>query len=222
MKLLSIETSTQMVSCALGDEKKRIFRFSRNKPRAASTLIGDIKRLMDTHRATFADIDAFVIGSGPGSFTGLRIGYSLVKGFSIGANKPVIELGSFLSIVTQLQSEYTRIAVVSDARRNLFYGASYRIANNKIVRVKKEGLYTPKEFIAHHSDYVFVTYDEHIRQFLNEQGRNLSVHRGCVWPDAEVLITLAGPLYNKKKYVKCDTLKPLYLYPKDCQVKRIK
>ncbi len=219
-RFFAVESSTDRISCAAASEGKEIFRICYTKRQGASGLIVHLHNQLEDHNLTLRDFTAFIVGAGPGSFTGLRISYSLVKGFSFGTNKPAIGVSSFAAIALGLKEEHSRIAVVSDARRGLWYGGAYRVRKGTVARQRKENLYKPEDFIARYRDYLFVTCEEDVKMFLQKSRPRLTVYPECVWPDAARLIDLGVQVYNKKAYGALEKLEPLYIYPKDCQIKR--
>ena len=132
--ILAFETSTATLSVALGTREGKIrelratgaFKHSEN-------LIPLIDRLLKKERLSMADIDAFAIDRGPGSFTGLRIGFSLLKGFLAARKRPCYGAVS-LDMMTHsiVLPEGFRLGVLMDARRDKIYSRFYRF---------KEGLW---------------------------------------------------------------------------------
>ncbi|PJC47821.1 MAG: tRNA (adenosine(37)-N6)-threonylcarbamoyltransferase complex dimerization subunit type 1 TsaB, partial [Candidatus Omnitrophica bacterium CG_4_9_14_0_2_um_filter_42_8] len=89
MKILGIDTSSKFLNIALSENKDIIKEGSYLLDRKhASRLVPKIKELLRKSRVSINKIDAFIIGLGPGSFTGLRIGVSAIKGFCVASEKP--------------------------------------------------------------------------------------------------------------------------------------
>ena len=165
-------------------------------------------------------IDAFVIGSGPGSFTGLRISFSVIKAFMMAKKKPAIAIPSFYSCAYPLRNKADRIAVVSDARRNLIYLSCFRTKNGNLTKEGKEKLITLDELNKIDKKYLLVTYDSHLRDKILSLNSKVNFYSKNVYPKAKYLIPLAELYYNKVKFTALEKLEPLYLHPKTCQVRK--
>lgn len=99
--ILSIETSTDICSVALSDAGKTLMDLEyRGVPQHASRLAPMIKELMDKASMTYRDLDAVAVSSGPGSYTGLRIGASTAKGIAYAAGVKLVAVPT-LSIMAR-------------------------------------------------------------------------------------------------------------------------
>ena len=89
MKILAVDTSAAPVSAALLDSGRLMGEFFLNtKTTHSQTLMPIIESLLETTGTSIKDIDVFAVNSGPGSFTGVRIGVASVKGLTMPLNKP--------------------------------------------------------------------------------------------------------------------------------------
>ena len=90
MKLLAIDTSTDYLSLAIINGDEISARFHKKAEREHSRLLVPmIDKLLKRVRLNLKDIDGFCISIGPGSFTGLRIGVTVVKGLAYSLRKPI-------------------------------------------------------------------------------------------------------------------------------------
>ena len=95
MLLLGIDTSSQAATAALAKDGAIICEYTLNQKKTHSAqLLPMIEQMLKASGYEFSDIDAFACGVGPGSFTGVRIGVTTVKGFAQALNKPVIAADS--------------------------------------------------------------------------------------------------------------------------------
>jgi|GEM_PF-2297170 len=131
--LLAIDTSEAIASAALGaylwSEPKYGLKILASRVSASGSaheqsllLCHDV--LVDAG-VRLSDLSAIIIGNGPGSFTGLRVGYSLAKGLACGLRIPIIECSSFLATAHSAMNagDLRDLIVASDARRgDLFLG----------------------------------------------------------------------------------------------------
>ncbi|MCM8824395.1 MAG: tRNA (adenosine(37)-N6)-threonylcarbamoyltransferase complex dimerization subunit type 1 TsaB [Candidatus Omnitrophica bacterium] len=216
MNLLGIDTSTDMVSLAMMVDNKIILDFNRNQPYGASKAIVYIKKFLNKLSIDLDIFDVFVLGAGPGSFTGLRISFSLIKAFSLALGKPVVKLGSFYSYASQVKHNASKIAIVTDAKRKMVYATTMRIKNGVIVRERREALYSLKDFIKRYRDYLFVTNSEYLRGECKNYG--VEIYPKDIWPNAKELLLLTKEL-SPLEFTPLNRLEPIYVYPQDCQVR---
>ena len=121
MKLASVDTSTFTESVALIEGQT--LRGERNIRRAyghASGLHCDLRELLDEAGWTLEDLDGFVIGIGPGSFTGLRVGMSAVKGLAYALQKPIYGVSAATALLRGIVDDRDALALI-DARRGEVY-----------------------------------------------------------------------------------------------------
>lgn len=121
--ILAIETSTPVCSVALGKGRRSIIE-KRMEGRSVHSerTFEFIKELLDRHSLKVSDLDAVLFSNGPGSYTGLRIGASAIKGLLFQKNIPLYTLPTLLSFAIPLLKEnYPAIHAVIDARREHLY-----------------------------------------------------------------------------------------------------
>ena len=124
MKLASVDTSTFTESVALVDGDALIGE--RNIRRAyghASGLHADLNALLVEAEWSLSDLDGLVIGIGPGSFTGLRVGMAAVKGLAYALDLPLYGVSSAVALLRGLADERDALALI-DARRGEIYAHS--------------------------------------------------------------------------------------------------
>jgi len=122
--VLAIDTTGEFGSIALASERGVLEEVSLESPDGfAHVLFHAIERLLQRHGMRMADIDAFASASGPGSFTGVRVGLVAVKGLAEAAGKKVIAVSN-LQAMAACGSRPLRAAVL-DARRGEVYGGIY-------------------------------------------------------------------------------------------------
>jgi tRNA threonylcarbamoyladenosine biosynthesis protein TsaB len=139
MRLLAIETSSDACSVALQDgdvirEQHRI------EPREHTRiLLPMIRQLLDESGLAAKDLDAVVLGNGPGSFIGMRISASVAQGLCFGAGLPLVPVSSLAAIAAEvIESEGAdMIAVAQDAHMNEVYFATY-LANSRGLPVPQD------------------------------------------------------------------------------------
>ncbi len=139
MKVLGIDTSAVVSACAIceiGEKPKVIAEGSLNtKLTHSQTLVPFMESLLKGANLTLDEIDLFAVSAGPGSFTGLRIGVSAIKGMAFAQNKPVRSVSTLLGIAHNFTVTDAIICAVMDARCNQVYNAMFRVQNGIVMRL---------------------------------------------------------------------------------------
>lgn len=187
--------------------------------RHSSLLIPKIKEMLEKVNFSIGGVDAFVIGLGPGSFTGLRIGVSAVKGFGIATKKPCVGVASIDAIAMNADGEEGIVVPVIDAKRQNVYSAIYKkgVKKSKYLLLKIDELLKktkgPVVFLGDGIDL----YRERIEK---RNKKAVFLGKEYWYPKASNLIRLGLGKLKKHKKTDLSRLNPIYLYPKDCQVRK--
>ncbi|MTI71978.1 MAG: tRNA (adenosine(37)-N6)-threonylcarbamoyltransferase complex dimerization subunit type 1 TsaB [Firmicutes bacterium] len=137
MKVLAIDTSSIVATCAILDDDKLIGEYILNHKRTHSEKIMPIiKELLESCELEVKDIDCFAASIGPGSFTGLRIGVSTIKALAHATEKKVLSVPTIDALAYNIAFHNGLIVPMMDARRDRVYTGIYRWANGdlKIIR----------------------------------------------------------------------------------------
>ena len=138
MRILALESSAKAASAALSQDGKLLGQFFLNTALTHSrTLLPMAEDLLKNAGLTLADVDAVAVAQGPGSFTGVRIGVSAVKGLCWGAEKPAIGVSTLEAMAWngECAGEDTVICCAMDARRSQVYNALFRFEGGKPLRL---------------------------------------------------------------------------------------
>jgi len=136
MKILSLECSASPASvCITEDEKILSSSFINIKMTHSQTLLPMVKNSLDAAGIKLDEIDAFAISSGPGSFTGIRIGIAAVKGLAFKENIPCIGISTLEAMAQIFVNQNAIICAVMDARCNQVYNALFKVENDIITRL---------------------------------------------------------------------------------------
>jgi len=129
--ILAIDTSTDYAEVALElPDGQRSDKVTTEKHSHSSSLVKIIEELLSRERISFSELDAVVIGSGPGSFTGLRIGYAFAKGLSASLKVPLFSYSSFMAAASSAGEGVS--VVFGDARREEVFLGVYRIVEGAL------------------------------------------------------------------------------------------
>jgi tRNA threonylcarbamoyladenosine biosynthesis protein TsaB len=127
MRVLGIDTSTSCGSVGLIDDREIISDYLLNIPVTHSErLLGAVEFVLREAHCSIGNIDGWAISLGPGSFTGLRIGMSTVKGLAYATGKPVAGVPTLDVLASQIAPTPYLICPILDARKQELYTAFYR------------------------------------------------------------------------------------------------
>lgn len=136
MKILSVECSAGPASCAIIDNDTIIASAQVNaKLTHSQTLMPMILNMLNNSCTNLSDIDKIAIAVGPGSFTGLRIGISAVKGLATPNDIPCVAVSTLEAMAYQFLDYDCIVCAVMDARCNQYYNAIFETNNGCITRL---------------------------------------------------------------------------------------
>jgi tRNA threonylcarbamoyladenosine biosynthesis protein TsaB len=164
MLILSIDTSGRNGSIALArtpdspaEEIEAIETIPLTGGTFSAQLVPQIAALLASHGFTKFNIDAFSVASGPGSFTGLRIGLAAVKGLAEILRKPVAAV-SLLELCVFVSGVQGKVMAALDAGRGYVYVGEYEVFSERI-RSPREHMLGSAEFISQARGWTVVTPD---------------------------------------------------------------
>ena len=148
MRILCLECSAKAASCCIAEEGIILGSAFSNVPLTHSqTLMPMVENVLNATRMDMGDIDCFAIAAGPGSFTGIRIGISAVKGMCIAKNKPCIPVSTLSAMAYMHCDKDAVICPVMDARCSQVYNALFRAKDGKITRLCEDRALLASELI---------------------------------------------------------------------------
>lgn len=126
MKILAIDTTAKVSSVSIVSDEKILAEYSVNLNLTHSqTAMFMCENILSCCRLTVADLDAFAVSTGPGSFTGLRIGLAAVKGMAYPFQKPCISVSTLDALAQNLSNFSGYVCAVMDARCRQVYNSIY-------------------------------------------------------------------------------------------------
>lgn len=126
MKVLGIDSSGLVASVAVAEDGILLGEYTTNyKKTHSQTLLPMLDELKKMIELDLSTIDAIAISSGPGSFTGLRIGSATAKGLGLALEKPLVEVPTLEGLAYNLYSRTSLVCPIMDARRNQVYTGIY-------------------------------------------------------------------------------------------------
>lgn len=216
MFILGIDTSAVVCSVGLlSDDTCVASRTVCEGLTHSETLLPLIKEILTEGKVGLSDLDGIAVSHGPGSFTGLRIGISAVKGLSISKNIPCVGVSTLEALaVNAIESEGAVLCPVMDARRGEFYNALFRVENRKIIRLCEDraisGAILSEELKLF--DRVLVLGDG-AEKFVQQNPLYASclVPENCRFQSGESVARLGLEAIKDGKTCTCNELSPRYL-----------
>ena len=136
MKVLAVETSTMAGSVALVDGEELVSEYLLNISITHSErILVAIDHVTRDAKVPIKEVDGFAVSLGPGSFTGLRIGISTIKGLAFATKKPVVGIPTLDALAENILFTDYLICPILDARKKEVYTALYK--RDKIDKLKK-------------------------------------------------------------------------------------
>jgi tRNA threonylcarbamoyladenosine biosynthesis protein TsaB len=125
MLVLALDTTTSSSSCAVTRDGVVVYELVNETPGAhAGHLPRDLMSVLERAGLRLADVHAFAVATGPGSFTGLRIGIATMQGLAFAEGKPLIGISGFDALAHRAAAT-TRVATWVDAWRGEVFAALY-------------------------------------------------------------------------------------------------
>ena len=138
MKILAIDSSGIAATVAVVSEECVIGEYTTNFNRTHSqTLLPMVDTLLKSVDMKLDDMDAIAVSSGPGSFTGLRIGASTVKGFGLVLDKDIIDVPTLDALAYNMYGTDKIICPIMNARRNQVYTGLYKASEDSVERIEE-------------------------------------------------------------------------------------
>jgi len=225
MKILGIDTSTSCGSVGLIEDEEIISEYLLNIPVTHSErLLGAIELVLKEARCPIEQVDGWVIAIGPGSFTGLRIGVSTVKGLAFATGKPVAGISILDVLASQIAPTSHFICPILDARKKEVYTAFYHYGEgNSLIRQSDYQAIRPEDLVKKIKEQtIFLgdgvkTYGDFLLNCLPSS---------AIFPSApfhvshgSMVARLGFQLLRKGEYLNLSTSSPIYIRPSEAEMK---
>ena len=136
MLILALDSSASPASAALLEDGKILSEFYINtKQTHSQTLMPMAEAVLRLSAKTLDDVDCLAVSAGPGSFTGVRIGVSCVKGLAMARNIPCAGVSTLRAMAENARGMDGVVCAVMDARCGQVYNALFRAENGEIERL---------------------------------------------------------------------------------------
>lgn len=214
--ILAIDTATEACSAALSVDGEIYEQFEIAPRQHARMILPMIDHLLKAADLRLADIDAFALGQGPGSFMGLRIAASVVQSLAFVARKPVIPI-STLQVIAQVAHFNTgAVQVVAgwDARMEEVYWGAYQCDETGIMQpVQPDQLSPPQHIVLPdgHWEAAGNAWSIYSASISTKTKAHLHILPDYVYPHAYALVRLANRHYTQARVLPAEQALPVYL-----------
>ncbi|HKL79416.1 MAG TPA: tRNA (adenosine(37)-N6)-threonylcarbamoyltransferase complex dimerization subunit type 1 TsaB [Mobilitalea sp.] len=148
MKLLALDSSGLVASVAIITEDTLLAEYTVNyKKTHSQTLLPMLDQIVKMVELDLSEVDGIVVSTGPGSFTGLRIGSATAKGLGLALDKPVIAVPTVDSLAYNLYGTDKLICPIMDARRSQVYTGLYEFAGSDFIILSEQKVVSVDEII---------------------------------------------------------------------------
>jgi tRNA threonylcarbamoyladenosine biosynthesis protein TsaB len=218
VRLLAVETSTLAGGVALlEDERLRGEYLLDVRATHSERLMPAIDRLLADAGWTAADLTGLAVAVGPGSFTGLRIGLSAVKGLALALDIPVAAVPTLDALAATLPFAMFPVCPVLDARKGEVYASRYRW-DGAAMRREWEYLALPPAVLAARLDEPVILLGDGAGAVSSVHARQAPPHRRLASPAA--VAVLGSTQLASGRRVSAAELVPIYLRPSEAELKR--
>ncbi len=136
MRILALETSAKSVSCAVVEDGAVLARsFQCTGLTHSRTLLPMVDAMLENAELPLDSVDLFAVSAGPGSFTGLRIGVSALKGLAWSLDKPCVGVSTLYAMAQNLAHTDALLVCAMDARRSQVYNALFEAKGGALTRL---------------------------------------------------------------------------------------
>lgn len=229
MKILAVETSTLFGGIAIIDDMSGLLIEIRLNIETtySERLMVQIDHALKLTGLSPSEIDAFAVTIGPGSFTGLRIGLSTIKGFSYATKKPILTIPTLDSLAWHFPFSEIPVCPLLDARKQEVYAGLFRWDRNGFKKEIAETSLPIKvladQILSLHRGKVLFTgegsllYKESILNYM--EGSAIFAPAEKIAPSPAVVASLAMKKAFAGDYSEPMTLVPRYIRKSEAEIK---
>jgi tRNA threonylcarbamoyladenosine biosynthesis protein TsaB len=223
--VLSIETSTPQTSVAIGTETELLGQISVAGRTHQEALFPAVERLGGWTGVALEQLGGIAVGTGPGLFTGMRVGIQAAKSLAQVLGVPMIGVSSLDALAFSVRHTTRAICPVIDGRRGEVFSAVYRPVPGGVVRATEPAVGDPEHLVADleafGEDVLLVgdgaiLYRRTIEEALGEQVDLASDLR--MRPQAAALVELAVPRFLREEFDRPADVVPRYLRRSDAEI----
>ncbi len=231
MLILAADTSGKNGSIALArfeqDSARTLAIVALEGGTFSAQLVPQISSLLAKHNLTKNDVDAFAVASGPGSFTGLRVGLAAIKALAEILRKPIASVSLLEAIASEAAAgnapTLTRCLAAMDARRNEVFAGDYDVSKEMPAKIS-ESLLTLEELVQYAESWrsqEILTPDANVLEYIRARVHGAKLVE-VARPDTSTIARLGGQKILAGLTVSPEELDATYIRRSDAEVTKIR
>ena len=218
--VLGLDTSTSIASLALIAHGKVAASMARPVTSHGAAIPGAVDELLSAAGLAIRDLGAIAVGTGPGSFTGLRIGLSYAKGIAMATRCALAGVPSFDAMaLAALERDNTDpgrlVCVVADARKGEVYAALYRVVADGLEKLSEELVITLDHLASRITEDVMFVGDQRAKEaaaVAQSRGHRVALSEAGILDLRGVCVAaIGGARFARGDTDRADSLEPLYI-----------
>lgn len=224
MRVLGIDTSTKYAGVAIVEDgvvlAQSVLQFMASH---SEKLLPEIARILETMKMPLETINYYAVTVGPGSFTGLRVSLSTIKGLSFATERKVIPLSTLEVIARGLAFVDYPICPILDARKKEVYAALFKWKKDELIRLKEDSVLNfedLKEWLSEKTIFVgdgLNIYREKLAQIFGDKALFAKNTHNITSP---AIVAMMGEEKAKEgKFISARDLQPIYLRKSEAEIK---
>jgi tRNA threonylcarbamoyladenosine biosynthesis protein TsaB len=225
MKILGIDTSTSCGSVGLIEDDTVIAEYLLDIPVTHSErLLRSIEYVLRQAGCSTEDLDGWAISLGPGSFTGLRIGVSTIKGLAFATQKPVAGVPTLDALAFNITPTPYLICPILDARKGEVYTGFYRYEEgNNLKRISVYQAISPEDLTSKIEERtIFLgngvkTYGDYLRNAVPALATFVPVSLNL--PHGSIVARLGLERLHRNEVLDLSTFTPIYVRASEAEIK---
>jgi tRNA threonylcarbamoyladenosine biosynthesis protein TsaB len=222
--ILAIDTATRAGSVALARGRETVcLMTSDNETSHSIDLLANVEAALHSAHAKLSDVDLFAAASGPGSFTGLRIGLATVKSFAMSAGRDCVGVPT-LAAVAHAAGDSERTAALIPAGRGEVFAQLFSVAGDDVHALDQAMYISPKAVLERYEAIERLTWAGEGAN-LNPNIRDSAGSNGGGWrlapPSVELarsIAALAFSEYERGRTTSAEQLHAIYVRPSDAEI----
>jgi len=224
MMIMGIDSSIPQASIALLKDGEILNQAEVGTNATASNqVLFLIDKVLTSSGADLQNLDGFCLTTGPGSFTGLRVGASILKGLLLATSKPFVKIDTLEALALQAMPTSNKICAILDARKKEVYTASFCGNGNVLERLTPDRALTPSQLcqeIKEATIFVGTGLDSYGTLLTTQLGgKFISTQSKCADTVAACAARLAQNCFENKKTTNLDELTIKYVRKSEAELK---
>jgi len=202
VNILALNTTKIKAQIITSIDNKNLFFKTQEGDKHSESLLPNIETMLLNENASLNDIDVFSVVIGPGSFTGIRIGVSLVKAFLFGTNKKCVAVNSFELLAYNIKENSNFFIALNADNRGVYVA---KLENKKIAWIR---LFTLKdlEIECNKNNLPLYIKNEESNYFLD-----LNCNKNLMLEDENALLEVTKEKIKLNEFININALEPLYI-----------